>query len=52
MKKMNLATLGVKEVSEKELRKIDGGISINFMIGRLDTSRKDKWNFFWEKDPK
>lgn len=52
MKKIDLATLGVKEVSEKELRKIDGGISINFFFARLDTSRRDKWNWFWEKDPK
>lgn len=46
MKKLNLS---FTELTNQELKKVNGGLKISLLIGTLDTAAKDKWTWFWEK---
>lgn len=48
MKNLDLVTLGVEEMDEVQMQKVDGGLRIKLIFATVDTSKKDKWEWFWE----
>lgn len=53
MKNLDLNKFGVQEMSNAQLKDVNGGAfwskwRINFMIGTLDFGARDKWEWCWE----
>jgi hypothetical protein len=48
MKNLDLNAYGVREMRVNELKTVNGGFTVKFMIGQYCSDCKDKWTWFWE----
>ncbi|GHV27938.1 hypothetical protein FACS1894176_10250 [Bacteroidia bacterium] len=48
MKTLDFNAYGVSEMGMNEMTNVDGGYTVNLMIGTYCSDCKDKWTWFWE----
>lgn len=48
MDAFKLTACTVQELSQQELSEVNGGMKIFAILGMVDTTANDKWQWFWE----